>query len=330
MTTQKDIAEKLGVSVALVSRALSGKAEAIGVAAATVRRIHAEAERRGYIPNASARLLRGGPSRTLGVIVFDFADPFFGPFIEELHRLAHTTGHSLVLIGVEHRRVEPRDLQPLLKHGVGGAIVLGSGGDAAGLAVLAARRLPVARIGHGPLGGMTLTTHVDERAGVAAVLAHLVQTRRMTVGFLGGIHPAQEERFEHFRAGLKPAGLTSKPAWQLFSAETLMQAGYAACRQLLAQSKRDLPAALVAGSDVVALGAMRALKEEGLSVPKDIAVTGFDDIPVAQLVAPTLTTVRQPIARMARLAFEAVTHPAAAPQPAHAICKPLLVVRESA
>ena len=106
MTTQKDIAEKLGVSVALVSRALSGKAEAIGVAAATVRRIHAEAERRGYIPNASARLLRGGPSRTLGVIVFDFADPFFGPFIEELHRLAHTTGHSLVLIGVEHRRVE--------------------------------------------------------------------------------------------------------------------------------------------------------------------------------------------------------------------------------
>ena len=330
MTTQKDIAEKLGVSVALVSRALSGKAEAIGVAAATVRRIHAEAERRGYIPNASARLLRGGPSRTLGVVVFDFADPFFGPFIDELHRLAHAAGHSLVLIGVEHRCVEPRALQPLLKHGVGGVIVLGSGGDSHGLAILAERRLPVARIGHGPLDGVALTTHVDERAGVAAVLAHLAQTRRTTVGFLGGIHPAQEERFEHYRAGLKAAGLTSKPAWQLFSAETLMQAGYAACRQLLAQTRHDLPAALVAGSDVVALGALRALKEAGLNVPQDIAVTGFDDIPVAQLVTPALTTVRQPIARMARLAFDAVTLVEEVPTKRHTVCLPTLVVRESA
>jgi LacI family transcriptional regulator len=329
MTTQRDIAEKLGVSVALVSRALSGKAEAIGIAPATVRRIRTEAERLGYIPNASARLLRGGPSRTLGVVVFDFSDPFFGPFIDELHQLAHAAGQSLVLVGVENRRIEPRDLQPLLKHGVGGVIVLGSGGDARGLEIFAARRLPVARIGHGPLGGMALATHVDERAGVTLLLEHLVKTHRTTVGFLGGIHPAQEERFEHFRAGLAAAGLTSKPAWQVFSTEALMQAGYAACRQLLAQGRRDLPAALVAGSDVVALGAMRALKEEGLSVPHDIAITGFDDIPVAHLVTPALTTIRQPISRMTKLAFEAVTKPLPE-QPAHTVYKPALVVRESA
>jgi len=163
---------------------------------------------------------------------------------------------------------------------------------------------------------------------VALLLEHLARTRRNMVGFLGGIHPAHEERFEHFRAGLHAAGLISKPAWQLFSTEALMQAGYAACRQLLAQNRRDLPAALVAGSDVVAIGALRALKEEGLNVPKDIAVTGFDDIPVAHLVTPALTTVRQPIARLTKLAFEAVIRPAT--QPVHTVCKPALVVRESA
>jgi len=331
MTTQKDIAEKLGVSVALVSRALSGKAEAIGVSAATVRRIRAEAERRGYIPNASARLLRGAPSRTLGVVVYDFADPFFGPFIDELRRLAHAAGHSLVLVGIEDRRVESRDLLPLLKHGVGGVIILGSSDDARGFELFAARQLPMARIGHGPAQDAAFTVHVDERAGMAAVLEHLAKTRRTTVGFLGGLHPAQEERFEHFRAGLKAAGLSSQPNWQVFSAEALMQAGYAAGRQLLAQNRRALPMALVAGSDVVALGALRALAEAGLSAPKDVAVTGFDDIPVAQLVAPALTTVRQPIARMARLAFDAVARTGEArPTIRHAVCLPALVVRESA
>ena len=100
--SQKDIARRLGVSVALVSRALSGKAEAIGVSAATVERIRTEAARVGYIPNASARLLRGAPSRTLGVVVLDFEDPFFGPIVGELQRLAHQHGYSLVLGGFEH------------------------------------------------------------------------------------------------------------------------------------------------------------------------------------------------------------------------------------
>lgn len=330
MTTQKDIAEKLGVSVALVSRALSGKAEAIGVSAATVRRIRDEAQRRGYVPNASARQLRGAPSRTLGVVVYDFTDPFFGPFIDELNRLAHAAGHSLVLVGIQDRRVESRDLVPLLKHGVSGVIILGSGEDARGFDLFAARQLPMARIGHGPAQDAAFTVHVDERAGVMAVLEHLAKTHRTTVGFLGGLHPAQAERFEHFRAGLKAAGLSSKTAWQVFSAEALMQAGYTACRQLLAQSRRDLPAALVAGSDVVALGALRALTEAGLNVPKDIAVTGFDDIPMAQLVTPALTTVRQPIAQMARLAFDVVAQPDTARTNRHAVCPPMLVVRESA
>ena len=331
MTTQKDIAQKLGVSVALVSRALAGKAEAIGVSSATVRRICDEAQRRGYVPNASARLLRGAPSRTLGVVVHDFADPFFSTFLGELHRLAHAAGYSLVLVGVEDRRVELCDVQPLLKHGVGGVILLGSGGETRGLEIFAARRLPVVRIGHGVLRDTMLTVQVDEYAGVTAVLKHLAKTQRKTVGFLGGLHPAHEERLKRFRAGLKAAGLTSKPAWQVFSAETPMQAGYAACRQLLAQQRDDLPSALVAGSDVVALGALRALKEANLVVPRDLALTGFDDIPMAHLVTPALTTVQQPLAHMAQLAFDAVTHHAMPPRSTReVVCRPTLIVRESA
>ena len=331
MITQKDIATKLGVSVALVSRALSGKAEAIGISASTVRRIRDVAQRLRYVPNASARMLRGAPSRTLGVVVSDFADPFFGAFLDELHRLAHATGHSLVLVGIENRRVELRDVQPLLKHGVGGIILLGSGSAARNFQSFAACRLPVVRLGHGALGDATLTVQVDERRGVATLLNHLAQTRRTRVGFLGGDHPAQHERFEHFRTALTATGLQSKPTWQVFSTETLMQSGYAAARQLLAQSRHDLPAALVAGNDVVALGALRALTEAGLKVPDDIALSGFDDIPLAHLVTPALTTMRQPIQHMAKLAFDVATqHTAPAIATAQIVCRPSLVVRESA
>lgn len=330
MTTQKDIAQKLGVSVALVSRALSGKAEEIGISAATVRRIRDEAQRRGYVPNASARLLRGAPSRTLGVVVHDFADPFFSAFLGELHRLAHAAGYSLVLVGVENRRVELRDVQPLLKHGVGGVILLGSGGETHGMEIFTARRVPVVRIGHGVLPDTTLTVQVDESAGVTAVLEHLARTNRKTVGFLGGRQPAHEERMKLFRIGLKAAGLTSKPAWQIFSTEIPMQVGYDACRRLLEEQRNDLPAALVAANDVVALGALRALKEADLVVPRDIALTGFDDIPMAHLVTPALTTVQQPIAHMAKLAFDAVTHQPTPNAAKEVVCRPTLIVRESA
>lgn len=330
MVTQKDMARSLGVSVALISRVLSGKAREIGVSGATVRRIERVAAAMGYVPNANARILRGAPSRTLGVVVYDFADPFFGPLIGELQRLAHADGHSLVLVGFEHRHVEPRDLQPLLKHGVGGVIVLGSGGETGWAGAFAGRHIPVVRIGLGPVENIALTVQVDEARGIGELLRHLRRTGRRQVGFLGCRLPAHEERFAHFSAAVRKLGLVSRPEWQVFGDDPLDAAGYAAACRLLAATGAKIPAAIVAANDLLAMGAIRALIEHGRRVPEDVAVTGFDDIPLAHLTSPALTTVRQPLALMARKAFDGVVHPAVPPGEPRLVCRPELVIRESA
>lgn len=124
--SQKQIAERLGVSIALVSRVLSGKAREVGIADATVERVMKVAEEMGYVPSAAALTLKGKASRTIGVVVYDFRDPFFGAIIEQLQAQAHEQDYSLVLAGFKGRHPESSDLAPLHKHAIDGLVVIGS------------------------------------------------------------------------------------------------------------------------------------------------------------------------------------------------------------
>jgi len=106
--SQKQIAEKLGVSIALVSRVLSGKAVEIGIAPETIARVLATAEEMGYVPSAAALALKGKSTRTIGVTVYDFNDPFFGALIKQIQILAHEHNYSLILAGFLNRN--PNDV----------------------------------------------------------------------------------------------------------------------------------------------------------------------------------------------------------------------------
>ena len=101
--SQKQVAERVGVSIALVSRVLSGKARDVGIAQSTIERVMQVATEMGYVPNAAALTLKGKATRTIGVVVYDFKDPFFGAIIEELQAQAHEHGYSLVLAGFKKR-----------------------------------------------------------------------------------------------------------------------------------------------------------------------------------------------------------------------------------
>lgn len=333
MTTQKDIARALGVSVTLVSRVLSGKASEIGAAPATVRSIRQTAEKLGYVPNATARILKGAPARTLGVVVYDFEDPFLGAITGALQRLAHTHDYTLVLTGFEHRRVDEQALRPLAKHGVNGLVVVGSDTDDSWLAAFRARRVRVARIGSGPAVSNQLTVSVDDADGITKVLRHLARLNHRSVGFIGDLHPAHQRRLQCFIEQAVRLGLTTRPEWQLIRTEPVLHAGYAAAQALLALQPGPLPRAVVAASDTIAMGAIRAFQERNLGVPARIAVTGFDDIPFAGMVTPALTTVRQPVGDMAAKAFEWVVGEPAKTEDrpgATLLFKPELVARESA
>jgi LacI family transcriptional regulator len=328
MTTQKDIARALGVSVTLVSRALAGKAGAIGIPDRTVRLILETAAAMGYVPNATARMLRGAPTRTIGVVVYDFEDPFLGVLIGELQRLAHAAEYSLVLVGFEHRQVDPAALSPLNKHGVDGLIVVGSSEDVGWLATLSTRRMPMARMGSGPAVAGLLSVSVDPEAGMDRLAEHLARRGIKTAGFVGDDHPAHADRYRGFTASLRKHGLATRPAWRY-----AMRAGPSGREIAALNASRPgaRPQALICASDMIAIATLRILKEKGLAVPGAMAVTGFDDIPLAPLVCPSLTTLRQPVASMARAAFEWISREEPGPaQPLPVVFTPTLVIRESA
>jgi LacI family transcriptional regulator len=300
---QKQIAEKLGVSIALVSRVLSGRAEEIGIAPDTSARVIKTAEEMGYVPSAAALSLKGKSTRTIGVAVYDFNDPFFGALIKQIQTQAHEHNYSLVLAGFLNRIPDEQDLQSLHKHALDGLIVLGSDTKAVWLQDF--KLLPVARIGHGSAEESSLKVTVDEADAARQLMEHLTGGGRKSLICISGPLPAHRLR----QTALEKAALTAGVELTSVISEEKdpFATGLLAAQQLLkAGSAAD---ALICTTDLIAMGALHALHDSGISVPNQIAVTGFDDIPTAAQFIPPITTVRQPIKEMVRLAFQTIIEP---------------------
>ena len=313
LVTQKTLARRLGVSASLVSRALRGQAERIGARPATIRRIRRAARAAGYVPNAAALSLRGGATRSLGVVVKDFADPFFGPIIGELQRLAAQADYSLVMTGACADGAAS-DLAALRKHRLDGLILVGSDFCPPGMAAARGAGVRIVRLGHGPQGEALPAACVDEAAGLRDLLGHLRGLGHRRIGYLGDASAGSRRREALLRELLRPAG----PAW------CRREAAAAAARHLLAAPAGSRPTAVIAADDVLALALLRSLHEAGVRVPRDLSVAGADDIPFAHLAVPALTTLRAPVARMAARAFALATVGGAG-----GAVRPALVVRES-
>ncbi len=312
--SQKQIAAKLGVSIALVSRVLSGKAAEIGIAPETIERVLETAQAMGYVPSAAALALKGKATRTLGVVVYDFKDPFFGAIIEQLQMRAHEHDYSLMLAGFLNRTPDEQDLQPLHKHALDGLIVIGTDLSASWLDNF--RHLPVARIGHGAPDEPSVRIAVDESKSAELLTAHLAQRGHHRLVFSGAALPAHRLRRDAVARAAEKLNLTLSVLEA--SVQTAFEAGV--------QTAGRLPAgtdALICATDQVAMGALHSLRETGQTV----AVTGFDDIAAARWFIPAITTIRQPIAAMAAAAVEAVVQKKS---PAKRSLEPELVVRKSA
>lgn len=299
--SQKQIAEKLGVSIALVSRVLSGKAEEIGIAPDTIERVTKAAAEMGYVPSAAALAMKGKATRTIGVVVYDFKDPFFGAIIEQLQIQAHEHDYSLVLAGFLNRIPQEQDLQPLYKHAIDGLIVIGTDLDARWL--INFHHLPVARIGHGSGTENSVRISIDEKAAARLLIDHLSAGGRKYPVFICADLPAHHLRYEMFKAVAEAGGLElpleQAPERNAFSAGT-----QAAQRIIQSNKKVD---ALICATDQVAMGTLNALIEQGIPVPDEIAVTGFDGIAASRYFAPSITTIQQPLNKITALAFESVT-----------------------
>jgi len=267
--SQKQIAQKLGVSIALVSRVLSGKALEIGIAPATIEKVLKTAEELGYVPSAAALSLKGKPTRTIGVTVYDFNDPFFGALIKQIQIQAHEHKYSLVLAGFLNRIPDEQDLQSLHKHAIDGLIVLGSDTHAGWLENFG--HLPIARIGHGSPDDPGFKVTIDETDAAEKLARMLHSAGKKEVVFLGGGLPVHRLRREAFCAAAKSFGIKTSFIRSSESETSPFDAALHSVRQLM--NSPVLPGALVCATDQIAMGALHALHDAGIAVPAQMAVT---------------------------------------------------------
>jgi DNA-binding LacI/PurR family transcriptional regulator len=326
--TMAELGALAGVSAATVSRAIAGSPL---VNAKTREQILKLAQERGYVVNAAARSLRLKRTETISVVIplgHETSQPLTDPFfVEMLGRLAEEItfrGYGMFLTKVLPPMTDwlPR----LIAAGrADGIIVIGQSTEHAALAAAATTYRPLVVWGAEVPGHGYCTVGSDNAAGAAAAVAHLVQTGRRRILFLGD--PAIPEigrRYEGYRRALEAAGLA--PQHEV-PAHLTAEAAYQTVRELAAGSTRF--DAIFAASDVIAISAIRALTDAGRAVPRDVAVVGFDGIAMAAHTNPPLTTVRQDLTRGAKALVDLVFRRIAGEDTASVVLPTELVVRGS-
>jgi LacI family transcriptional regulator len=326
--TIRDVAARAGVSVATASRALSGSRP---VSPSNLRQVTKAADALAYRPNRIAAALRRQVSDTIGLVVPQISNPFFPALIEAVHtQLQASTKQLLLCDSMQDPSEERHRLQALLDHQVDGILI--SPCDAAGsLEAIraAARRVPIVQMDRRISGEATDWVGVDDTNGMALVIEHLAGGGAKTAIFVGADPSSSSSarlRLAGFADAAARVGLTTLPP-RLRDFTTLW--GVAAATEIVGLS--ELPDAVVCANDLIALGLLRQFARAGVQVPRDVLVTGFDDIAVAELSTPSLTTIRQPYDAVAREALRLLTNRVErADAPAQQIAvSPQLVVRES-
>jgi LacI family transcriptional regulator len=290
MAGLRDVARTAGVSIGTASRVVNRHP---GVDPGIRARVEAAVAALGYVPNALARGLRSRKSRALGLVVPDVTNPYFAELAKHVERAAAGLGHSLILANSDNRAdQERRCLQTLAGQQVDGLILV-----PADESFLPADLIDVPFVVVDRVPPDCAVVAADHREGGRIATAHLIGLGHVRIAHIGG--PAHlilaRERYEGYREALAPlTERLDRRVEDLVEREAFdYEAGYRAARRLL--DRPDPPTAIFAACDPQAIGAIRAARDLGLSVPDDLSVVGFDDIPLAGLFTPRLTTVAQPI-----------------------------------
>jgi len=325
--TLREVAEHVGLAAGTVSAVLNKAPSARAIPERTRQRIQAAALELNYRPNFLARSLRKKRTYTVGLIIEEIGDAYGSLVISGIE--AYLRQHNYFFLTVIHRHdasMLREYSQLLLERGVEGFITVDT-------SLLEALPLPTVSVaGHRTLKGVTNIV-LDQERGARVALEHLLALGHRKIAFMKGqpFSSDSEDRWQAVCRVAQDLGLTMDPDLivHLEVDDPSPQLGYPYAKQLLARKKPFT--ALFAYNDISAIGAIRAMQEEGLRVPQDITVMGFDDIQWAAFNTPSLTTVRQPLRKMGEIAAETVISmiEQSGKHPGEIAIEPTLVVRES-
>jgi LacI family transcriptional regulator len=298
--TIKDVARAAGVSPATVSRVFN---DTVPVDEETRARVIAAAETLRYVPNAAARSLITSRTGTIGVLLPDLHGAFHTQVMRGLDSAARRRGFDLLVSSAQGDHEAATAALRAMRGRVDGVILMLPELEAGALLRELPDDQPVVLLGLAHHATTSRAVAVDEAGGAAAMVRHLIRHGHRRIALLTG-DPRRldvRERQRGYRRALADAGLPADPELEVVG-DVSEDGGYAAARQLLASDER--PTAIFAISDAIAFGALAALREAGVSVPGEIAVAGFGDLPVARFVVPALSSVRVPAFELGRLAID--------------------------
>jgi len=287
--TQEDVARKAGVSRSTVSYVLNDQTGLqIPISAETRQRVLEAIAELGYEPDARAQSLRRGHTKTVGVIIPVIQNPFFWQILSGISSELTPAGYNVYLS--IHPEERARALQELVQQRVDGFILLAS------VKRLSSELTDYLRQSDRPTVEITGTEaefdHVvhSYASGTRALMMHLFEMGHRDIGFIYGVSNEVQgwDRLLSYRQVLQEAGMSGHNPYEVHCGVT-MEDAYQAAYQLLSRPQR--PTALLVINDMLAIAVMRAANDLGLSIPQDLSVAGFDDIPFASYTSPRLTTV---------------------------------------
>lgn len=330
--TIEEIARMAGVSRSTVSRVLNNHPS---VRSQVRERVLGVIREQDYAPNAAARSLASNRSRVISLVIPRsaaqiFSDPFFPLIIQGISEAAAAMGYFLMLSMLTAEMEHGFYNQVLRGRHVDGVLIVSSDIDDPLLPLLMRDQTPLVLIGRHPyLGGLDWVD-VDNREGGRLATAHLIGLGHRRIGTITGPlgMVAGLDRRDGYKQALSEAGITIDPAL-IVEGDFTQESGYRAMKRLL--SLPAPPRAAFIASDAMAFGALRATNEAGLRVPEDLAIVGYDNVPMSAYTTPPLTTVAQPIIELGVAAVQALVRQLEpAPQPGPLARLPArLVVRAS-
>ncbi|MGA7915878.1 MAG: LacI family DNA-binding transcriptional regulator [Candidatus Acidiferrales bacterium] len=325
-----EVARRAKVSIATVSRTINGVPT---VAPHLSRRVWKVVEELGYYPNTQARGLVSGRSKIFGLIISEITNPFFPEIVQGFEDIAVQHNYEILTSTTVH---DPKrmalSVRRMIERRVDGVAIVTFGMEEALLDDLKSRKVPLVFIDVGPSLPRISNIRIDYLHGIRQAVQHLAALRHERIAFVSGplalrSAMARQQAFLH---SMEEIGLRVFPNYLVEGNHTI-EGGMAAMHGILALSKR--PTAVMCSNDMTAIGALRESYQQGVHVPKDLSVVGFDDIRLAQFVIPPLTTVKMSQTEIARLAFNAlladVQRTTAAPSGTEYQLRTHLVLRDS-
>lgn len=319
----KDVAQAAGVSASTVSYVLNNT-PAESISEETRKRVMAAVQKLGYVPNLNARSLSSRRSNLIGILIpqtepgkeFVFSNPFYGELLSAIEYTARQRGYHLLLSGTQEDQCYLNIAQ---NRGVDGIIIVGTY-PGENLDELKCMGVPIVLVDSYVMDRDFHTIGIEDKEGARMATRYLIGKGHRKIAFISGSireNGVNIKRYQGYCDALKEAGLTVDES-AIYSGTVDYEYGLTAAEQYLKRGKQQTAAFITA--DVLSMGFIKGLRQRGICVPDDMSIVSFDDVYLASMAYPSLTTVHQPIDEKGRKAVELVLEAANAKEHRHTEC----------